>query len=404
MREPYREILVVDLLGGIGDLIMLLPVVHGLARRNPGASLRVLTHEPGAALLRGDPAVAEVCTPGAGADAAREAVAEALAARRPDLAITTTRYDGIPDLLAASGARCVTDLWRHPPADEPVGERYLRILAAEGLLRPCDLGARPRVRLTPAEIAYGERTLARILGAAGYAAARPPVVLVMDAGMAVKRWPGRNWSTLAALLARLGHPLIALDAPAKHVTASLEATPHGGPETGSLGAGSHEAESAGIESTGIGSTEAGGADSPAPGWSRTARGGPAVAVLPRCDLRALAACFAAVARRGGVVVGGDTGPLRLAAAAGAATVGLFGPTWARRYGIGGPDAADLQGLPDCPHRRPTAITEQPCWWSAACPLSASGPACMADIPIVSVAAAIVRACGPSPVEAGAGEA
>ena len=37
----------VDLLGGIGDLLMLLPAVHGLARRNPGARLRVLTHDPG---------------------------------------------------------------------------------------------------------------------------------------------------------------------------------------------------------------------------------------------------------------------------------------------------------------------------------------------------------------------
>nr|WP_256863390.1 hypothetical protein [Microbispora sp. GKU 823] len=205
MREPYREILVVDLLGGIGDLIMLLPVVHGLARRNPGGSLRVLTHEPGAALLRGDPAVTRVLTPRhGGAGAEREAVAEALAARRPDLAVTTTRYDGIPDLLAASGARCVTDLWRRPPPDEPVGERYLRILLAEGLLRPEDALARPAVRLTPAEIAYGESTLACRLPASGTG---PPVVLITDAGMDVKRWPDGRWRELAASLARRGHPL-----------------------------------------------------------------------------------------------------------------------------------------------------------------------------------------------------
>ena len=57
MPDRYGEILVVDLLGGIGDLLMVLPVVHGLARRNPGARLRVLTDEPGADLVRGDPAV-----------------------------------------------------------------------------------------------------------------------------------------------------------------------------------------------------------------------------------------------------------------------------------------------------------------------------------------------------------
>ena len=94
--------------------------------------------------------------------------------------------------------------------------------------------------------------------------------------------------------------------------------------------------------------------------------------VPPLDLRALAALFAAVGRRGGVVVGADTGPVRVAAAAGARTVGLFGPTVAARYGLD-PPSVDLQGLPGCPHRRPTAITEQVCWWDAACPLAADGP-------------------------------
>ncbi|GLW21917.1 glycosyl transferase [Microbispora amethystogenes] len=362
MGEPYREILVVDLLGGIGDLIMVLPAVHALARRNPGASLRVLTHEPGAALLREDPAVTRVLTPRHGeAGAEREAVAEALADRRPDLAVTTTRYDGIPDLLAASGARCVTDLWRHPPADELVGERYLRILLAEGLVRPDDLRTRPVVRLTADEIADGESTVGRCLPPA---AARPPVVLVTEAGMAVKRWPAAHWRALAALLARRGHPLLALHAPREHPPTAR------GPVL----------------------------DPPCP----------EVAVLPPRDLRGLAACFAAAARRGAVVVGGDTGPLRLAAASGAATVGLFGPTWAERYGVAGTRAADLQGLPGCPHRRPVAITEQPCWWTAACPLSAAGspagPACMADVSVASVARAVTRLCGGTPARHPAGDA
>ncbi|XTZ16712.1 glycosyltransferase family 9 protein [Micromonospora echinospora] len=338
MTDRPAEILVVDLLGGIGDLLMLLPSIHGLARRNPDARLRVLTHDPGAGLLRVDPAVAEVRTPRHGwPGAERAAVVEALAARRPDLAVTTTRYDGIPDLLLASGARCVTDLWRRPPPDEPVGARYLRLLHAEGLLTRADLDAPARVHLPASVRAAGEDTVDRLVAAARRPVAAP-VVLVTDAGMAVKRWPDRSWRTLAGRLAALGHPVLTVRSP-------------GGEE--------HRA--------------VGGDDDP-PGVP-----------LPPGDLTTLAGQFAAVARRGGVVVGPDTGPLRLAAAAGAVTVGLFGPTDARRYGVGG---VDLQGLPDCPHRRATAITEQPCWWEARCPLDATGPACMADLDVNRVTAAV----------------
>lgn len=75
--------------------------------------------------------------------------------------------------------------------------------------------------------------------------------------------------------------------------------------------------------------------------------------------------------------------MRMAAAVGARTVGIFGPTLAARYGLG-PRSVDRQGLPGCPQRRPTAITEQVCWWDGRCPLSAAGPACMADVPARTV--------------------
>jgi ADP-heptose:LPS heptosyltransferase len=113
-----------------------------------------------------------------------------------------------------------------------------------------------------------------------------------------------------------------------------------------------------------------------------------VVPLPRGTLRQLASFFRAIARRGGVVVGGDTGPVRLAAAAGTRTVSLFGPTLAVRYGINA--GVDLQGLRDCPHRLPTLITEQICWWQAQCPLSPDEPACMADIPADLVASTVTR--------------
>jgi ADP-heptose:LPS heptosyltransferase len=326
MPERYTDILVVDLLGGIGDLVMTLPVIHGLARHNPGAALRLVTHPPGDVLVDNDPAVTEVHTPrddrpGAG----RRAVELAIAQRKPDLAVTTTRHDRIPELLEASGARCVTDLWRRPPADELVTSRYLRILRDEGLLDVGDLRP-PRLHLSAADRAAGHRTLADALVTLP---PQPPVILATDAGMAVKRWPDRHWEHFVRLVAGAGHPVLGL-APARFAPA-----------------------------------------------------------FPSLDLRRLAACFAAVGDRGGVVVGGDTGPLRVAAAAGASTVALFGPTLAARYGLGQPDGGQLQGLPACPHRNPTSITEQVCWWDAGCPLSAAEPACMADISPAEVATMVL---------------
>src|SRR3954454_20140621 len=85
------RILVVDLLGGIGDLVMVLPAVHALHRRHPGAELRVLTHAPGDELLRHDPAVSAVVRAERGRG--RGAVIAELGRGPPDLAMTSTPSD-----------------------------------------------------------------------------------------------------------------------------------------------------------------------------------------------------------------------------------------------------------------------------------------------------------------------
>ncbi|PVZ12903.1 glycosyltransferase family 9 protein [Actinomycetospora cinnamomea] len=321
-----RRILLIDLLGGLGDLIMVLPSVHALADAHPGAELTVLTHAPSVPLLARDPAVAAVRT--AEKHDERAAIEQALVDLAPDLTVTTTRFDGIGDLVesdaAARGTRAVANLWRNPPPDELVGERYQRILAAEGViadeLRP------PRVVLTDDERARGRDALVRAMRLCwhqtpGSPHPRPrdtPTVLVPDAGMAVKRWPARRWAELAA---SLPGPVLSV-----------------GPVEGA-------------------------------------------AELPPTDLRGLGALFAAVGEAGGTVVGPDTGPVRLAAAVGTRTVGLFGPTAASRYGL--EEGTNLQGLPGCPYRMPTAITEQVCWWDAGCPL-APEPACLLDLPVERV--------------------
>ena len=283
----YRRILVIELLGGIGDLLMVLPAVHALGRRYPDASLTVLTENPGAELLATDPWVTEVST---STDVRGE-----LARLDPDLVVSTSMHSGIPGLVAAHGCRAVTDLWRNPPADRRIPVRYLDVLRSEGLVGWADPVA--RVHLTGDELARGREVVGDAL---------EPVVLVRGSGMAVKRWP--------------------------HFDRLAQAVP--------------------------------------------------VLELPTMSLRELAACFAAVAAAGGVVVGGDTGPMRLAEAMGARVVGLFGPTTVDRYGF--PYGENLQGLPDCPHRRPLAVTEQVCWWYAQCPLSDEGPACLAAISVGEV--------------------
>src|SRR5829696_10225070 len=55
-----REILFVELLGGLGDVLISLQAIQALARSHPEARLTVLTFPPGGELLEGDPSVHEV--------------------------------------------------------------------------------------------------------------------------------------------------------------------------------------------------------------------------------------------------------------------------------------------------------------------------------------------------------
>jgi ADP-heptose:LPS heptosyltransferase len=314
------DLLFVELLGGFGDLLLALPAVHALALS--GSRVHVLTFDPGGELLAGDPLVASVTTTADHREGApRRAVEALLDARAFDRAVTTTTYDGIGDLLAARVPATVTSLWRRPPPDELVDRRFLRLLAADAWVRPDLVDLPPRVLTgpTPADV--------------------PDVLLLPDAGMAVKRWTG--WPALAERLYAHGLDVAALAGP-----------------------------------------------DPRPARAAGAR------VLPARSLRGLADLAAAVGARGGAVVGADTGPVRLAAAAGARTVGLFGPTLAARYGQRPEQGhVGLQGLPGCGVRRPTAITEQTCWWSGSCPLTGGAPACMDELSPDAVAAAVLSVTG-----------
>ena len=333
-----RRILFVELLGGFGDLLIALPAIQALARSHPGSRLDVLTFAPGASLLRGDPHVAQVHVAEPGK--ARVAVGRRLAAAAYDLVVTTTAHDGIAELVASRAPRGVSDLWRDPPPDARVEDRFVRLLVADGLIRP-EAVAAPVVHLAPRERAEG-------------AALRPDwaapwIALAIDAGMAIKRWPVERFAALGrALHARHGARLLV-----------------------------------------VGGGDADGARAVAEGI------GPAARVLPPGPLRRLAAILAAT----DLVVGADTGPCRLGAAMGTPAVMLFGPAWAGRYGLGRPHVS-LQARVDCPERRPEDFTTQACWYAGRCPLPGP-PTCVADHAVADVAAQASRLLAARPARAGA---
>ena len=330
-----RKILFVELLGGLGDVLISLGAMQALARSYPEARLTILTFPPGGDLLAHDPLVGEVVhAPKPEPEhphRAREAVEELLARGNWDLVVSDTSYDGIDDLVRGCGAaRVAANLWRSPPPDEHVGERFLRILLDEGLIEPGAVSA-PRLRLTPEE---------RSLASAQLAGSRRPLVFLLpDAGMEVKRWPEESWGELGRTLA---------DCYGAEIIVPVGSDPK------------QASRVAGIA-------------------------GECARAWPRGTLRELAAALS----HADLAVGADTGPARIAAASGVPTITLFGPSWHGRYGQPSPHA-NLQGYHSCPQRDISDFTRQPCWYAGTCTLeNRPWHTCLKDICVKDVLASAV---------------
>lgn len=345
--QELRSILFVELLGGLGDLLLALPAIHALARSHPRARVTVLTFAPGAALLAVDPWVAEVVIAEPGPPEQQRANVAEVAARGFDLAVTDARYGGIPDALhaatasapASAGRRVIDDLWRTPPPDERIDLRFLRLLAEDGWIATAHRYLAPQVTLT-----HDERTRAmRLVDALG-AADRPAVLLLPEAGMAIKEWAPQRYRTLARRLLRDGCAVLVAAA---------------GP--GVAGA--------------------------------VAEGLDGVDAVPPLSLRDLAALSASCA----AAVAGDTGPARLAAAVGTPTVALYGPTWAGRFGLRD-DHVSLQSALPCHVRDPADQTRQSCWYSGRCVFD-DRRTCTDDITVADVLAAVSALLAGAPVTA-----
>jgi ADP-heptose:LPS heptosyltransferase len=343
MRNTHN-ILFVELLGGLGDVLISLGAIQALARSHPEARLTALTFPPGGELLERDPLIYEVAyaprPDPAHPHGAREAVENLVTRRSWDLVVSDTSYDSIGDLISASGVpRVVTNLWRSPPPDERVGERFLNLLLAEGLIARSVISP-PLLHLTPEE---------RSVAAERLSSARQPLAfLVPDAGMDVKRWPEKRWGALGRALR---------DQYGADIVLSVGSDPEQATRIASLV-------------------------------------GERARVWPRGTLRELAAALS----HADLCVGADTGPARIAAALAVPTVTLFGPSWYGRYGQP-PPHINLQGHPICPQRLVSDFTQQPCWYGGACTLEdRSWSSCLEDISVgeVLVAAASLLKDGSGP--------
>lgn len=310
-----RHILFVELLGGIGDIVIALPAIHALGRSHPTAKLTVLTFAPGSELLDQDLFVHQVIVAEKGQ--ARQAVEQLLIHQAFDLIVSNTNYEEIAELITNSSAKqVVTNLWRSPKvdsgeppsADEFAGDRFLRILVAKGVISLDVVQPKPQIYLTAAERQQARQALG--------AAYQPIVVLCPDAGMSIKRWSTTNFIQLGQALQQ-------------HYGATIIVP---------VGSDREQAETI-VQAIG-GSAQL---------WQQG-------------FLRHLAAMLSFA----DLAIAADTGIARIAAALNVPTITLFGPSWYGRYGQH-PPHINLQGHPTCPERNIRNFTEQSCWYSGNCP-------------------------------------
>lgn len=94
-----QNLLFIELLGGIGDLLIALPAIQAIGRSYPNANLTVLTFAPGAELLQHDPFINQVITIDRQANnhsqSIRQTVEICLKQHSFDLIVSDTNYDEI---------------------------------------------------------------------------------------------------------------------------------------------------------------------------------------------------------------------------------------------------------------------------------------------------------------------
>lgn len=312
------KILFIELLGGIGDLLIALPSIHALKKSHPHAALTVLTFATGGELIETDPLLDRVIY--VNPQQVAQSVKQLLSFETFDLIISDTNYDGIGEMITQSSAtKVVTNLWRSPPPDELISDRFLKILLAEALITSDSItDKQPYLYLTQREKITARKELKSSF--------RPLIFLIPDAGMDIKQWPVSNFITLGKQLQEKFNANIIVPSGLK-------------------------SERAAKITQGIGEK---------------------AKLWPQGGLRYLAAILS----EADLVIAADTGPARIAAALDISTITLFGPSWHGRYGQSAPHI-NLQGFSECSERNISNFTEQSCWYSGRCPFEWQN--CLVDI-------------------------
>lgn len=310
-RPPHRVLVVRP--DHLGDVLFTTPALALLRRALPGARITYLCGPWSAPLLAGNPNVDETlpcdfpwfdrrpATSPAAPYQVLERQARLLRAKGFDAALNL-RFDfwwgallvaraGIPLRVGYDVAECRPFLSQAVPYQRGRHEVLQDLslcraaLADWGVLAPPEAGdSESRLAVYPSEADRAAATA--LLGAAGVRAGdgRPLVAIHPGAGAAVKLWPAERWAEVGNALAREKRARVVLTGSAGEADLCLQ-----------VAAGLVEAPILLAGQTNLGQL---------------------AALFGLCDL----------------VVGADSGPLHLAAAAGAPTVHLFGPADARLFG------------------------------------------------------------------------
>jgi heptosyltransferase-1 len=335
--RPYKNILIVKL-SAIGDVVHALPVAYALKQCFPAARITWVVEKPSYDLLTNNPCIDEIIVFDkprlkklAGFLDYAPAFVRLLRSRRFDLALDLQALfksgaiaflSGAPERYVYGNTREFSDVLSRrvcgPNKAGHVVERYLDVVRAVG----CDV----RQVVFPIHITAEEEAAATAAsGKAGLALARPYVVLSPGANWPNKRWPPGSFAALADKLRNDGLiPVLC-----------------GGPGDAALAADITAAAAA-----------------------------PPVDLTGKTTLKQLAH----IIKNARALVGGDTGPMHLAAALATPVVALHGPTDTIRNGPYG------QG-----HK--ALVTAQECagCWRRACP---KGLDCLAGIPVEAVYEAV----------------